>query len=291
MPLPGRQKIVIPVESDLHRDAQSLRRHGRDARKQRRLRFFAAEAAAHPPHLDGHLVRDELQRMRDDMLHLGRMLRRAVEVDATVLLRQRVGDLTFEIELLLPADVELAAHSPRRRDHGGGRVAALKMHRRQHIRLQALRFLRCQHGHQHVVVDPGEARGASRRGVRRSNHDEHRLADILDEPVGEDGIVVDDGAAIVRAGDVGGGQHGDHARRRAHRREVDRPDPGMRLLGQAERRMQGAGDLRNVVDVERFAGDMQMRRFVRMAHARRRKRSLPRHESFGLPVHPDPPDR
>ena len=50
-------------------------------------------------------------------------------------------------------------------------------------------------------------------------------------------------------GNVGGGEHRDHARRRAHGGEVDRPDPGVRLLGQAERRVQRAGDLRDVVDV------------------------------------------
>ena len=104
--------------------------------------------------------------MRDDVLHLGRVLRRAVEVDAAVFLRHRVGDLPLEIELLLPADVELAREPARRRGHRGRRIAALQVHRRQHVRLQALRLLRRQHRRQHLVVDLGQARGAPRGVVR-----------------------------------------------------------------------------------------------------------------------------
>ena len=282
-------EVVVPVEPDLDRHAQPLRRHRRDARVERRLRLLAPEAAAHPPHLDRHLVGDELQRVRDDVLHLGRMLRRAVEVDAPVFLGQRVGDLPLEIELLLPADVELAAHAARCGGHRRVGVAALEMHRRQHVRLQALRFLRGEHRGQHVVVDLGEARGAPRGIVRRGDHDEHRLADVLDEPVGEDRVVVDDRPAIVLPGDVGGREHRDHFRRRAHCCEVDRPNAGVRLLGQPERCMEGAGDLRDVVDVERLAGDVQMRRFVRMPHSRGWQRCLLRHESFGLSIHSSVP--
>ena len=51
---------------------------------------------------------------------------------------------------------------------------------------------------------------------------EQRLADVLDDVVGEHRLVVAvDRADVVVAGDVGGGQHADHARRRAHRRDVD----------------------------------------------------------------------
>ncbi len=107
VPLPRGHEIIVAVEPQLHRPAQPPGRHRRDAGEQCRLRLLAAEAAAHPPHLDHHLIRDQTERMRDDVLHLGRVLRRAVEVNAAVFLRHCVRDLPLEIEVLLTADVEL----------------------------------------------------------------------------------------------------------------------------------------------------------------------------------------
>jgi hypothetical protein len=136
----------------------------------------------------------------DDVLHLGRMLRRAVEVDAPVFLGQRVGDLPLEIELLLSADVELAAHPARGGGHRRVGVARRRCIGGSTYELQALRFLRVSTPGQDVVVDLGEPGGAPRGIVRRGDHDEHRLADVLDEPVGEYRVVVDDRPAIVLPG-------------------------------------------------------------------------------------------
>ena len=57
---------------------------------------------------------------------------------------------------------------------------------------------------------------------------EHRLAGEQHDAVGEDRIVVLDRADVVDAGNVGGGDHGDDARRGPHGVEVERPDPAVR---------------------------------------------------------------
>ena len=56
--------------------------------------------------------------MRDQVLHLARVLGRAVHVHAAVFLRDGVADLAFEVELLLAADVERALQAVRRRGDG-----------------------------------------------------------------------------------------------------------------------------------------------------------------------------
>ena len=68
-------------------------------------------------------------------------------------------------------------------------------------------------------------------------------------------------------GEVGAGQHRDHARRRAHRVEIQRNNFRMRGLAQPERGIQRTGEFRNIVDIDCFAGDVQRGRFVRHADA------------------------
>ena len=94
--------------------------------------------------------------MRDQVLHLARMLGRAVHVQRAALLRDRVADLALEVELLLPADVEARLVAVRRggdrRAHGGlvalvGRAAAAHdVHRRHHVAAERMRLLRREHG-------------------------------------------------------------------------------------------------------------------------------------------------
>ncbi len=199
------------------------------------------------------------------------MLRRAVHQHAAVLERDRVGDLAFEVELLLPADSTAspasrrgaaaiaACASPRTRCIGGSTYCCLRMrvargeHRRQRIDRRAPFRLR---------------RGAARGIARVREHHEHRLAEVVHRVLGEDRVVVHDRAAVVAAGDVGGapntsttpGSARTASRSIAFKRAV-------RHRRQAERGVQGAGELGHVVDVGRLAGDVQVRRLVRVRHA------------------------
>ena len=80
-----------------------------------------------------------------------------------------------------------------------------------------------------MVRIAGSGSRSSLRELRRAARDahvggrdrEHRLAGELDGLVREDRIVVLDRADVVHAGNVGGGDHRDHAGRRAHRGKVE----------------------------------------------------------------------
>ena len=91
------EEIVVAVDAQLDRSIQCLRRDGRDAGELRRLRLLAAEATAHAPAFDLYLVRSQLQRTRYGVLHLARVLRRAMHEHRVVFLRDRIADLAFEL--------------------------------------------------------------------------------------------------------------------------------------------------------------------------------------------------
>ena len=258
VPLAGQHHVVVAVDAQLHGPAGPAREECGDAREEARLAFLAAEAAAHPPALDDDVARRQIERVRDLVLHLARMLRGAVYVHRAVFPRHGVGDHPLEVELLLPADANLALEAVGRSRDRGARIAADQPLGGQHERLLLERRFRRQHRLQVLVVDGGEPRRLARLHVRARRDREQRLPVVLDERRREDRVVGDDRAVIVLAGNVLRRDDGDHARRRAHLREVHRPDARVRALGEADRRVQRAARLGNVVDVRGFAADVQV---------------------------------
>ncbi len=265
----GDHEVVVAVEAQLHRPAELVRGDRGDAGEQARLRLLAAEAAAHAPafHLD--VMRVQAEAMRHQVLHLARMLGRAVHEHAAVFARHGIRDLAFEIELLLAADLERVLQPMRCGVDGGARVAARQVHRRQHVALGRVRFDRREQGRQGLDAQGRlrAGRGEAGRVARFGDDGEDRLADVVHDAVGEDRVVVDDRAAVVDAGDVVRGEHGHHAGHRLDARQVDGGDAAVRHRRQAERRMQRAGELGQVVDVGRAAGHVQVRRLVRARDA------------------------
>nr|GEU28080.1 hypothetical protein [Tanacetum cinerariifolium] len=247
--LAGDQHVVVAVGAQLDRAFQPGRRNAGRRRPKRRLRFLAAEAPAHAPALDLHLVRMHAQRMRDHVLHLARMLGGALHQHAVVLFRDRVGDLPFQVKLLLAAHEQLAPGHARRHVERGLEVAALQAHGRHHVRLRRFRFLRRQDRGQFLVVDLGAARGAAGVVMGVRHHDEHRLAHVQHFAGAENRIVVDDRTAVVGAHDVLRRVHGHHAGSGAHGRQIDGRDARMRPGGQSQSGVQRALQLGDVVGV------------------------------------------
>jgi hypothetical protein len=272
----GDLEVVVAVQPQLHRPVQPPRRHRGHAGEQRRLRLLAAEAAAHAPALHLHLVRVQAQRVRHQVLHLAGVLRRTAELQPVVLGRQRVGDLAFEVEVLLAAELERSRQLVRRAVDRRARIAAPHVHRRHHVLLRRMRLLRRQHERMRLAADDllGDGGGAARLVACSGDHREHRLAEVAQLAVGQDGVILDQRAAFVVAGDLCRGEDIHHPRHRAQAPEVDAEQPAVGQRRQAERGMQGAGGLGNVVGVGRAAGDVQVRRLVRAAgaHARGRGR-------------------
>ena len=108
MPLAGDDHIVIAVIAHLAGFA-GQRRGDRTGNRQRvALAFLATETAAHAPGLDPHGMHRATNGMGHFVLNFGRVLGRGMHQHVAVVLRQRHGGLTFEIEMLLPAHLDLA---------------------------------------------------------------------------------------------------------------------------------------------------------------------------------------
>ena len=179
-----------------------------------------------------HVVRIDAERVRHHVLHLGGVLRRAVHQHAAVLVRNRVRDLAFEIELLLAADRAAALQSVRR---AGDRASASP--RTMCIGGSTYCCMACASrasstggSASMATTSLASARGASRRIARAGDHHEHRLAEVLHRAVGQDRVVVHDRAAVVAAGDVLGTEHVDArpaslARRRGRSTSSGRAPP------------------------------------------------------------------
>ena len=78
------------------------------------MAFLAAETAAHAAGFDPHGGHRQVQGVGDFVLNLGRVLGGGIDVHA-VFLRHRGGDLAFEVEVFLAADLHRAFD-----DLGGG---------------------------------------------------------------------------------------------------------------------------------------------------------------------------
>ena len=272
----GDHEVVVAVQAQLDRTVQGARRHRGDAGELRRLRFLAAEASAHAAALHQHGVRLDAERVCDEELHLARVLRRAVDMHAAAFLGQRVADLTFEVELLLSAHVQTAREPVRRLFDRGVHAcfvqaahAARQLHGGHHVLLFFVGLARRDHGLgafglEHAL---GERGGAARLLARLRHHGKHRLAQIADLAVAEDRVVVQHRAAVVLAGNVRGREHAHHAGHGAHGGQVAVQQPARGHGGEAERAVQRAGQLGDVVGVGRGAGHVQLGRFMRAAHA------------------------
>ena len=76
----------------------------RDRRPSAGLAFLAAEAPAHSTRLDRHEGVRYSQDAGDDVLRLGRILRRSMHGHVVRFARKGEGRLALEIKMLLPAD-------------------------------------------------------------------------------------------------------------------------------------------------------------------------------------------
>ena len=256
MALAGRQHVDLARQPQLHRPAGMARRDGRRGRHPGGVALLAAEAAAQAAHHHRHPVEVAAQQPGADMLDLGRMLGRGMDDDVAVLAGQREGDLTLEVEMLLPADAEFGRQAMRRAGQRRCRIAAHQRGRRLHIRLAG----QCRRDVEdrlfgldlHDDLFGGRPRGVEALG------DDHRqgLAGELDPVDGEQRLVLADGRDVVAAGNVLRPQHRHHARHRSGRGCIESHELAARDPAQDQGAVQGARRLGHVVDIERLPGDV-----------------------------------
>jgi hypothetical protein len=107
---------------------------------------------------------------------------------------------------------------------------------------------------QHLVLDVDRRGRLAGHLPSARGHGRHDLALEADDVLGEQVTVLGE-PAVADPGDVGVSDHGDHPGDRPGPRRVDPDDPGVRVVGVAERRVELAGD-RKVGGVPAGAGDL-----------------------------------
>ncbi len=257
MALTRHDHVVVARQAQLCRPSGprgDKRRHPGDLR---RLTLLAAEGTAHPPHLDRHRGVGQVQQMGDAMLHLGRMLRRAVDQHAAVLARDRQRNLPFEIEMVLSPRAEPPGQAMGRGGKRAGGIAALHDLRRGDITPGGKRLLDREHRRQLRVIDGDALCRLPRRREALGRDDRDGLTRILHNPFSKARLVLEDRRDVVDTGNVRRGQHHSDAGQSACRHGVDAEDTGMGVRAHHQLAMQKARRLRHVVDKARGAGDVE----------------------------------
>jgi hypothetical protein len=135
VPLARHEHIGVAIQSQLDRPPASMGQHCRGSGDQRGLGFLAAEATAHAPASYRDVIRTPGEHVRHHLLDLGGVLRRAVDQHGAILLRQRYGDVSLEVEMILPADRERTAQAMRAALERLARLAAHQPLARQQVAL------------------------------------------------------------------------------------------------------------------------------------------------------------
>ena len=260
MPLAGDRHVVIAIGAAFHGAAELLGRERGEASEEVALRLLAAEGASHAANLHGHGVGRNAEHMRNHVLHLARMLGRGMNRDVIVFARYGKSDLAFEVEMLLTADMHRALEAPRSRTKRRADIASLEPQGfGDETSLGAARLLDGDDGGEIFISHLGRKAGAPCGVARLADDGEDRLAMVGNEIDAEQNLVMPAGRAhVVHAGNIGRGEHGEHAWRGADRIEVERDDLRVRPVREAEIEMGGARGLRQIIHIERFARHMLM---------------------------------
>ena len=119
-----QREVVVAIEADFAWSPGQARGERCDRRPGAGLAFLAAEAAAHAARLNGDERVRHAEDAGDDVLGLGRVLGRSVHRHLVGFAGKGERGLAFEIEMLLPADRELAFEPMRGLVDRVSRVAA-----------------------------------------------------------------------------------------------------------------------------------------------------------------------
>ncbi len=206
--------------------------------------FPPAERAAHAREVDPHLLRLERETRRHLVAVDVRPLRRDVDVDAALAVRNGEPGLGPEERLILLADlvdardrhvagrIRVAAADDERADDVRPRILAEAVARGRIGRMQRLRLGRAlgiDDRLERLVLDSNGLGRTARllRLLRR--HDRDRLAEVAHAPVGQHRLVREIEPVRLLAGDVVLRQHRVHARHPRRLGRVDREHARVRV--------------------------------------------------------------
>ena len=226
----------------------------------------ATECAAHAREVDAHLLERKAEARGDLVAVDVEPLRRDVDVDAALAVRDREAGLRPEERLVLDAELvdALDDHVARRLgvavpDHhvaddvGSGVVAVAVPHRRA-VRVERLLLERTLHVDdrlERLVLDDDRVERAARLLGMLRRDDRDRLADVAHAVDREDGLVRELEAVRLAPGDVGVGEDGVDARLREGGGDVERHDPrvGARAAQRVPPQHPGRGEVARVGEV------------------------------------------
>ena len=247
--LAGHRHVGVAIKPKLAGPPGHARGQGRDHRPLRRLRFLAAEAAAHAAHTAGHERIRHAQNARSDMLHFARMLGRRTDKDRAVLARHGERDLAFQIKVLLPADADFSGAAQRRRGNRLGGVAIDEGVVRHHGLARGPALLDGDVGRLRIHLDLGAQHRPARRIARSRSDRENRLVMKQHRVLHQNRLVGTPRGDVVLARDVGCGHDGDHAGRTAHVAQIEMAQPSARDRSAADGNVQRADRLRDIIDI------------------------------------------
>jgi hypothetical protein len=184
-----------------------------------------------------------------------------------VLLRDGGGDLTFKVEMLLPANLEFAFDDGMGLGYRGHVATRPQDRPLFKARVGGERRFHSQEGGQVGVGDRGKTGCFAGLQMGLCHHKEDRLPHIMHGAGGEEGLVMHGRRGVRHVGKIGSGEDSYDAGCGAHWGQVDRCNLGMGAGRQTEGEVQGTCRQGHVIDIARLTGDMQGGAIVREGEA------------------------
>ena len=268
MALAGGGHVLVTVGADLDRAVPLPGGHRGDGGEEVHLAFLAAEAAAHAPDIHHHGVGGHAKYVGDHVLRFAGVLGGAMHHHVVILSGDGKGDLPLQVHVILPAHVHPPGDAMRGGGEAGFEVAALQLEGGGDMGVA--RLLRCDQVErvgQRLAIHAGQRRRAAGDLAGLGDDGEERLAVELDQIGREDRLVVlACRADVIRAGDVGGGEHAGDARAGQHLCQVEALQSRVGDIRHAEIGVQRALGLGDIVRVVGAAGDVLGGAVVDMVH-------------------------
>ena len=261
----GLHHIVRAREPILDRPPGGIGQQRGHTGDRRGLGFLTTKTTAHATHRRGDCMQRNAQHLGDQFLYFGRVLAGGMHKHAAVFLRQRYAGLAFQIEVLLPADIDLALQAVRRSRQCRIRITALLGVAGAHEELFGQCLAGIKDGRQVLVFDLGQLCRLARGGVTGRGDSEDRLADMLNHLARQHRITGEDRADVGMTGYVGHGEHRDHARVGTHGLQIELGNARMRPGAVADGGMQNTLGLGQVIDITGSAGYVQPGALVQRA--------------------------
>ena len=265
--LAGDAEVLAAVRAGAHRAAGPQRGHRGEARPERGLVLLAAECPAQADHVDLDGGHRQAEHSGDRLLDRRRRLGAGVDHHAAGVGGDGQGGLGLHRHVLLGADRGDPGHHrgtplPRGIHVPGGPGAG------RHDEAPGGERLAGVEDGGHLLEVRGHRMRAAPRGLGGlRQHEGVRFPDAVHLPVRQHRLAGQGVSDLVLAGDVRGGEDGQHAGDRERRRGVHRREPGVRVRRDRGVGVQAAGRPREVGGEAGSSGHEEVEVLVR-AHAR-----------------------